>query len=184
MTAFEELHRYPLGLYPSQLSGQSSLHTILPFLQRFAMHFRRLASFIVFRLLQAGAAGYLLKNVHSQELVAAVRSVSQGESVLHPTIARKVLDRFLPNSSGKSSSQQNASGLSDREMDFLKLMARGLSNKEIAGELSISIRTVQGHLRQIFKKLGVGSRTEAVVYALKEGLVTLDNVPRGEPVGK
>ncbi len=136
----------------------------------------------VFRLLQAGAAGYLLKSVHSQELIAAVRSVSQGESVLHPTIARKVLDRFLP-SPGKASSQGGNSGLSDREMDFLKLMARGLTNREIASELCLSIRTVQGHLRQIFKKLGVGSRTEAVVYALKEGLVTLDELPRGEPVG-
>lgn len=133
----------------------------------------------VFRLLQAGAAGYLLKNVHSQELIAAVRAVAQGESVLHPTIARKVLNRFVPTSS-KSSDKQTYGGLSEREMEFLKLMTRGLSNKEMADNLCISIRTVQGHLRQIFKKLGVSSRTEAVVYALKEGLVTLDNTPRGE----
>ena len=137
----------------------------------------------VFRLLQAGASGYLLKNVHSQELINAVRSVSQGESVLHPTIARKVLDRFLP-SPAKPGSQTNPAGLSEREMDFLQLITRGLSNKEIATELNLSIRTVQGYLRQIFKKLGVSSRTEAVVYALKEGLVALDNVPRGELAGK
>ncbi len=133
----------------------------------------------VFRLLQAGAAGYLLKNVHSQELIAAVRAVAQGESVLHPAIARKVLNRFVPTSS-KSSDKQTYGGLSEREMEFLKLMTRGLSNKEMADGLCISIRTVQGHLRQIFKKLGVSSRTEAVVYALKEGMVTLDDTPRGE----
>lgn len=131
----------------------------------------------VFRLLQAGAAGYLLKNVHSQELIAAVRAVSQGESVLHPTIARKVLNRFVPASS-KSAEYKITGGLSEREMEFLKLMSRGLSNKEMSDDLCLSIRTVQGHLRQIFKKLGVGSRTEAVVYALKEGLVTLDDMPR------
>lgn len=136
----------------------------------------------VFRLLQAGAAGYLLKTVHSQELVAAVRAVHQGESVLHPSIARKVLDRFLP-TSAKAFGSKPASGLSEREAEFLKLMTRGLSNKEIAGELHLSIRTVQGHLRNIFKKLGVSSRTEAVVYALKEGLVTLDDVPREQLSG-
>jgi len=133
----------------------------------------------VFRLLQAGAAGYLLKSVHSQELIAAVRAVREGESVLHPSIARKVLKRFVP-TSAKSLSSTSAGTISEREMDFLKLMAKGLSNKEIANNLGLSIRTVQGYLRQIFKKLGVSSRTEAVVYALKEGWVTLDETPRSE----
>jgi NarL family two-component system response regulator LiaR len=135
----------------------------------------------VFRLLQAGAAGYLLKSVHSQELVAGVRSVFHGESVLHPVIARKVLSRFAL-TSGESSSAKTAGGLTEREIEFLKLMTRGLSNKEIAGEVNLSIRTVQGCLGQIFKKLGVSSRTEAVIYALKEGLVALEEVPQGEAV--
>jgi DNA-binding NarL/FixJ family response regulator len=106
----------------------------------------------VFRLLQAGAAGYLLKSVQS---------------------------RFV-HSSGRDPDTATAGGLTDREIEFLKLMARGLSNKEIASEVNLSIRTVQGCLGQIFKKLGVGSRTEAVIHALKEGLVTLDEVPQGE----
>jgi len=135
----------------------------------------------VFRLLQAGAAGYLLKSVHSQELVAGVRSVYHGESVLHPAIARKVLSRFV-HASGKHSDTVTPGGLTEREVEFLKLMARGLSNKEIASEVNLSIRTVQGCLGQIFKKLGVGSRTEAVIYALKEEWVTLDEVPQGEAV--
>ena len=135
----------------------------------------------VFRLLQAGAAGYLLKSVHSQELVAGVRAVNHGESVLHPAIARKVLSRFVL-TSRKPADTRTTGGLTEREIEFLKLMTRGLSNKEIAGEVNLSIRTVQGCLGQIFKKLGVGSRTEAVIYALKEELVTLEDVPLGEPV--
>jgi len=134
----------------------------------------------IFRLLQAGAAGYLLKSVHARELITAIRAVSQGESILHPTIARKVLSRFVPTATNPSSSARSSWELSQREMDFLKLMVKGMSNKEIASDLGLSIRTVQGHLRQIFKKLGVSSRTEAVVYALKENLITLDDLPRSE----
>jgi len=134
----------------------------------------------VFNLLGSGAAGYLLKNIHSEELVTSVRAIYQGESVLHPSIARKVLGHFAPASKGRPC--QAAPGtLSERELDFLKLMTRGLGNKEIAAELGVSIRTVQGHLRHIFKKLRVGSRTEAVVRALKEGWVTLDDVPPESP---
>ena len=134
----------------------------------------------VFKLLQAGASGYLLKSVHSQELVSGVRAVYQGESVLHPTIARKVLRR-LAFASGKSSDTSTAGGLTDREIELLKLMTKGLSNKEIASEVGLSIRTVQGHVGQIFNKLGVNSRTEAVVRGLQEGLVNLDDVPSISP---
>ena len=134
----------------------------------------------IFRLLQAGAAGYLLKSVHARELIAAIRAVSQGESVLHPSIARKVLSRFVPTATTPANSARSSWELSQREMDFLKLMVKGMSNKEIASEIGLSIRTVQGYLRQIFKKLGVSSRTEAVVYALKENLITLDDLPRSE----
>ena len=130
----------------------------------------------IFKLLQAGAAGYLLKSVHSQELVSGVRAVHHGDSVLHPTIARKVLSR-LAFSSGKPTDTNTVCGLTDREIELLKLMTKGLSNKEIASELNLSIRTVQGHVGQIFNKLGVNSRTEAVVRGLQEGLVKLDDVP-------
>ena len=129
----------------------------------------------IFSLLEAGAAGYLLKNIRGRELVDAIRSVYAGESVLHPSVARKVLNRFGHPSEG---SQEKASVelLSDREMEVLKLLTRGLSNKEIADQLCISIRTVQGHLGNIFNKLQIGSRTEAVVRALKEGWVTLKDL--------
>jgi NarL family two-component system response regulator LiaR len=129
----------------------------------------------IFSLLEAGAAGYLLKTVRGRELVDAVRAVNAGESVLHPLIARKVLNRFVP-ASGKAAQEEQLEVLSAREMEVLSLAARGLSNQDIASELCLSIRTVQGHLGHIFNKLQVGSRTEAVVHALKKGWVTLDDV--------
>ena len=129
----------------------------------------------IFSLLEAGAAGYLLKSVRGRELVDAVRAVNAGESVLHPLIARKVLNRFVP-ASGKAAQEEQLEELSVREMEVLSLAARGLSNQDIASELCLSIRTVQGHLGHIFNKLQVGSRTEAVVHALKKGWVTLDDV--------
>jgi NarL family two-component system response regulator LiaR len=130
----------------------------------------------IFSLLEAGAAGYLLKSVHSRELVDAVRAVYAGESVLHPSVARKVLNRFVP-ASGKPREEQTREVLSEREMEVLRLVTKGLTNKDIAEELCLSMRTVQGHLGHIFNKLNVSSRTEAVVHALKEGWVTLKDLP-------
>lgn len=129
----------------------------------------------VFSLLEAGAAGYLLKTVRAREIVSAVQAVHAGESVLHPAVARKVLNRFVPGP-GRGAQQRSLELLSDRELDVLRLAAKGLSNQEIARDLCLSIRTVQGHLGHIFNKLGVSSRTEAVVRALKEGWVRLGDV--------
>ncbi len=126
----------------------------------------------VFSLLEAGAAGYLLKSVRGSELVEAVRAVYNGESALHPSIARKVLNRFVP-APDKSLKQEPSEVLTDRELEVLKLATRGLSNQEIADELFLSLRTVQAHISHIFNKLQVSSRTEAVVRALKEGWVSL-----------
>jgi len=130
----------------------------------------------VFSLMEAGAAGYLLKSVRGSELVEAVRAVYSGESVLHPSIARKVLNRFVP-SLDKGQRQEPPETLSQREMEVLHLATQGLSNQDIADELSLSLRTVQAHLGHIFNKLRVSSRTEAVVRALKEGWITLDDIP-------
>jgi len=129
----------------------------------------------VFSLVEAGAAGYLLKSIRGRDLVNAVRSVYAGESVLHPAIARKVLNRFAP--SADKPQQVLAEVLTQREIEVLKLATRGLSNQDIADELCLSLRTVQAHLGHIFNKLKVSSRTEAVVHALKAGWVTLNDVP-------
>ncbi len=130
----------------------------------------------VFSLLEAGAAGYLLKSVRGHELVEAIRHVYSGESVLHPAVARKVLNRFS-STTGEAERQELSQLLSRREMDVLKLAARGLSNQDIADQLCLSLRTVQAHLGHVFNKLQVSSRTEAVIRALKEGWVTLQDIP-------
>jgi len=129
----------------------------------------------VFSLLEAGAAGYLLKSIRGRELIDAVRQVHAGESVLHPSIARKVLNRFVP--AADKPQQKPPDMLSERELEVLRLATRGLSNQDIADELCLSLRTVQAHLGHIFNKLQVSSRTEAVVHALKQGWVTLEDIP-------
>jgi NarL family two-component system response regulator LiaR len=128
----------------------------------------------VFALLEAGAAGYLLKDVHANELVRAVRAVHAGESVLHPTIARKVISRFAQ-PAVRRMEESTLDQLTDRELEVLKLAAKGMTNREIASELVISVRTVQVHLSNIFSKMGVGSRTEAVLHALRRGWITLED---------
>jgi NarL family two-component system response regulator LiaR len=127
----------------------------------------------VFALLEAGAAGYLLKDVQASELVKAVRAVYAGESILHPTIARKVINRFAQPADKRE--EDVLDQLTEREMEVLRLAARGMTNQEIAQELVISVRTVQVHLSNVFSKMGVGSRTEAVLHALRKGWIALED---------
>lgn len=128
----------------------------------------------IIALLEAGAAGYLLKDTRGQELVEGIRSVHNGESVLHPVIARKVLQRFVP-SAGKDK-VGSLELLSERELEVLRLAAKGMRNTDIAEKLCLSVRTVQVHLSNIFNKLKVGSRTEAVLHGLREGWLSLEDV--------
>ena len=130
----------------------------------------------VLALLDAGAAGFMLKDARGDELVEAVRAVHRGEAVLRPGVAARALRRAV--------SRRNASvtlpPLSDREMEVLREAARGLPNKDIARRLNLSVRTIHTHLGNIFTKLGVGSRTEAVLLALRRGWITLDETTLGE----
>jgi len=129
----------------------------------------------VFALLEAGAAGYLLKDAPGRELVEAVRSVHSGEPVLHPSIARKVIQRAIV-SPEKSESKKSDIALSKREIEVLQLAAKGMSNREIAQTLHISTRTVQRHLNMIFNKLSVGSRTEAIFQSVKRGWLSFEDL--------
>ena len=133
----------------------------------------------VFALLGAGAAGYLLKDVPSAEVVRAVRAVHAGEPVLHPAIARKLLARFASEGQAEQQLRDDGAVLTERERDILRLAACGMSNSRIAEQLDVSIRTVQAHLTHIFDKLGVGSRTEAVIAGLRRGVLRLEDLNEG-----
>lgn len=130
----------------------------------------------VFALLAAGAAGYLLKDVPSAEVVRAVRSVHVGEPVLHPAIAKKVMARFAAEGKHQPEARDGEGRLTERERDILRLAACGMSNARIATRLYVSARTVQAHFTHIFDKLGVGSRTEAVIVGLRRGLIDLEDL--------
>jgi len=129
----------------------------------------------IFALLEAGSAGYLLKDVSGRELIDAIRAVHRGDCVLHPAVARKVVARFIR----APGDEQVLGVLAEREKEVLKRAAKGMCNKDIADDLFVSVRTVEAHLESIFNKLGVGSRTEAVVHSLKKGLLTLEDIELG-----
>lgn len=134
----------------------------------------------VHALLEAGAAGYLLKDVGEFELVESIEAVRLGESILDPALDLSRMARLIPSSDeagdliGRVGDWE--SPLTDRETEVLRLAARGSSNKQIAAELCVSPRTVQAHLGHIFKKLSVASRTEAVIRMLKRGWLKLDEL--------
>ena len=128
----------------------------------------------VLGLLDAGAAGYLLKSASGHEVVSAIRAVHAGESVLHPSVTRRLLAR-ASRSAGHVAPADESDPLTQRELEVLQLAAKGHGNKQIAGELGLSVPTVKSHLVNIFNKLGVASRTEAVLYGLKRGWFDLQD---------
>jgi len=126
----------------------------------------------IFALLRAGADGYVLKTASGDELIRAVRAVYRGQSALSPEVATKVVQQTV---TGKpATAAEQVEPLTPRELDVLRLAARGLTNRAIGYELGISHRTVQGYLASIYRKLGVSSRTEAVTEAIRRGWIVIE----------
>lgn len=123
----------------------------------------------VFASIKAGAAGYLLKDVRPQALSEAIRTVHRGEALLHPTIAAKLMQEFA-----QRDKRSAKDPLTEREHDVLRHIARGMSNKEIAAALVLSEKTIKTHVSNILQKLHLADRTQAALYAVKEGLVKLE----------
>jgi RNA polymerase sigma factor (sigma-70 family) len=129
----------------------------------------------LYAAVKAGASGYLLKEISIEELADAVRAVARGHSLISPSMASKLLSEF--NALVQQAEDRHRSllpNLTERELDVLKLVAKGLSNREISEELYISENTVKNHVRNILEKLHLHSRMEAVVYAMREKLLDVD----------
>ncbi len=126
----------------------------------------------IFDAIEAGAKGYLLKDASREELFRAVRTVHRGESLIEPGVVSRVLDR-LTELSHRAAQGPDHLALSEREVEVLQLMAKGSANKQIAGDLSITESTVKTHVANIFQKLEVSHRTEAVTKAMSQGIIKL-----------
>lgn len=125
----------------------------------------------VMNAVMAGACGYLLKDSSIQELIAGIRAASEGESLISPQIAAKVLQRLRAQSKDADAAETIRAELSDRELQVLKLIANGKDNAMIAGELHISPKTVKNHISNILMKLQIENRIQAAVYAVRSGIV-------------
>jgi DNA-binding NarL/FixJ family response regulator len=145
------------------VEGQSPLHVLV--LTTFDLD-----EYVV-QALRAGASGFLLKDAPAEDLVAAIRTVAAGDAVVAPSVTRRLLDRFAQTVSDPPEPSQVMATLTDRELDVLRLMARALSNSEIATELGVSETTVKTHVGHVLAKLGLRDRVQAVVLAYESGLV-------------
>ncbi|HXA63386.1 MAG TPA: response regulator transcription factor [Streptosporangiaceae bacterium] len=126
----------------------------------------------VYAALNAGASGFLLKDVSPEHLVAAVRLVRSGDALLAPSITRRLIERFAPQDDQVATLHRDLSTLTPRELDVLQLLAKGLSNAELATELQLSETTVKTHVTRILSKLNLRDRAQAIVVAYETGLIT------------
>ncbi len=134
----------------------------------------------VIELIKAGAAGYLLKDIEPGMLIKAIRAVYEGESFIYPTLAKKLFSELSRREEEKKHEsydllkRRKDEGLTYRELEVIQLVAQGLSNNEMAQKLFLSEKTVKNHLTNIFRKIGVTDRTQAVLYAIKHKIVTVE----------
>lgn len=178
-----------MDLVMPELDGVGAIHQIMAFQPE--ARILVLTSFSaddkVFPAIKAGALGYLLKDTSSEDLMRAIHQVYRGEASLHPKIARMVLQEISTAQPIKNLEHQphipgqpaKVDPLTERELEVLKLVARGRSNREIADQLVVTEGTVRTHVSNILDKLHLASRTQATLYALREGLASLDDVDEG-----
>ena len=131
----------------------------------------------VYEAMKAGASGFLLKDVRPEQLAEAVRVIAAGEALLSPAITRRLIEEFVRRPAPGSSAPTEVSELTDRELEVLKLVARGTSNAGIASTLFVSEATVKTHVGAIFAKLGVRDRAAAIVFAYDHGIVPTRQPP-------
>jgi DNA-binding NarL/FixJ family response regulator len=124
----------------------------------------------IFRSLRAGASGFLLKRTRPEELIAAVHAVAAGDSLLSPSVTRRVIDRMAQQPTPEFAGKANLAGLTPREREVLALIARGLSNREIAAALVVEESTIRTHVKRILMKLNLRDRVQAVIFAYETGL--------------
>src|ERR1041385_660439 len=128
----------------------------------------------VFPAIKAGAMGYLLKDSEPEDLITAIRKVNRGEPSLHPVVAKMVLQEL--SQSAQQEQQLTPDPLTEREVDIIRLVAQGLSNRQIAEQLVIGEATVRTHVGNVLNKLHLANRVQATLYALREGLTSLDEM--------
>lgn len=129
----------------------------------------------ILSILRAGAGGYLTKSVYGDEVTHAVRAIVSGETVLSPAVSQQIF-KYAFQHSTKPKNLGTGNSLSSRELEVLHLASKGISNKDIAKRLGLSLRTVKGYLADLFLKLNVASRTEAVIIGLRKGILTLKDL--------
>lgn len=130
---------------------------------------------LIFRALEAGARGYVLKRAGVEDLIQAIRLAVKGEAFLDPQIARRVIDGLQQGFSAAREDDAGKAELTDREMEVLRLAAEGMTNAEIARRLFISVKTVQAHRANLMQKLGLHDRVDLVKYAIKKGILKLED---------
>jgi len=134
----------------------------------------------IFGALRAGASGFLLKRARPEELIAAVHTVAAGDSLLSPSVTRRVIDRMAQQPNPELAGQTGLDELTRRERQVLRLAAQGLSNREIAGALTVEESTIRTHVKRILMKLDLRDRIQIVIFAYETGI----NLPAGDPHGE
>ena len=128
----------------------------------------------LFRAIQIGASGYILKNAPHDELLQAIQSVAKGDAYLYPTATKRLMGEYLEKLRTGADAATPYDTLSDREREILSWLAKGYSNKEIAESLFISVKTVESHRSKLMEKLGLKTRPELIKFALKKGLLSFE----------